>query len=303
MGKDSIMLAVELNSICKSYNDNLVVNNVSFTVAQGEIFGLIGPNGAGKTTTIRMMMDITKPESGEVSILGESLNEDTKNRIGYLPEERGLYKKITVLQSLVYLASLKGIEARLARSRAEELLKRVDMLPHKEKKIEELSRGMGQIIQFLVTIIHDPQLLILDEPFAGLDPVNTKLLKEIILELRGQGKAIILSTHMMNEVEALCDRILMINEGRTVLYGELAEIKSRYRNNSVFLKFDGVLGEIEGVVGKKDHGEYVELFLDGETPPQKILGQLVNHGVEINQFEVSTPSLNEIFLQVVEKGQ
>jgi len=210
---------------------------------------------------------------------------------------------MTVLQSLVYLASLKGMGNRPARSRAEELLQRVDMLPHQEKKIEELSRGMGQIIQFLVTIIHDPQLLILDEPFAGLDPVNTNLLKEIILELRGQGKAIILSTHMMNEVEALCDRILMIHKGRTVLYGELAEIKSRYRNNSVFLKFDGALGEIEGVVRKKDHGEYVELFLDRETPPRKILEQLVSRGVEINQFEVSTPSLNEIFLQVVETGQ
>lgn len=297
------MPAVELNNICKSYNDHLVVNNVSFTVAPGEIFGLIGPNGAGKTTTIRIMMDITKPDSGEINVLGESLSEDTKNRIGYLPEERGLYKKLTVLESLTYLASLKNIKPRLANSRAEELLERVGMLPHKEKKIEELSRGMGQIIQFLVTIIHDPQLLILDEPFAGLDPVNTELLKEIILELRSQGKAIILSTHMMNEVEALCDRILMINKGRTVLYGELSEIKLRYRNNSVFLKFDGVLGEIEGVVGKKDHGEYVELFLDEEIPPQKILGQLVSRGVEINQFEVSTPSLNEIFLQVVEKGQ
>ena len=297
------MPTVELNNICKSYNDNLVVNNVSFNVAQGEIFGLIGPNGAGKTTTIRIVMDITKPDSGEISILGESLNEATKNRIGYLPEERGLYKKLTVLQSIVYLASLKGIETRLAGSRAEELLKRVDMLPHKDKKVEELSRGMGQIIQFLVTIIHDPQLLILDEPFAGLDPVNTKLLKEVILELRSQGKAIILSTHMMNEVEALCDRILMINEGRTVLYGELAEIKLRYRNNSVFLEFDGVLGDIEGVVGKKDNGEYVELFLDGETPPQKILEQLVSQGVRVNRFEVSTPSLNEIFLRVVEKGR
>ncbi len=296
------MPAVELNNICKSYNDTLVVNNVSFTVAQGEIFGLIGPNGAGKTTTIRIMMDITKLDSGEINVLGESLSEDTKNRIGYLPEERGLYKKLTVLESLTYLASLKNIKPRLANSRAEELLERVGMLPHKEKKIEELSRGMGQIIQFLVTIIHDPQLLILDEPFAGLDPVNTELLKEIILELRSQGKAIILSTHMMNEVEALCDRILMINKGRTVLYGELSEIKLRYRNNSVFLKFDGVLGEIEGVVGKKDHGEYVELFLDEEIPPQKILGQLVSRGLEINQFEVSTPSLNEIFLQVVEKG-
>jgi len=249
------------------------------------------------------MMDITKPDSGEINVLGESLSENTKNRIGYLPEERGLYKKLTVLESLTYLASLKGIKPRLVNSRAEELLERIGMLPHKEKKIEELSRGMGQIIQFLVTIIHDPQLVVLDEPFAGLDPVNTELLKEIILELRNQDKAIILSTHMMNEVEALCDRILMIDKGRTVLYGELAEIKSRYRNNSVFLKFDGALGEIEGVVGKKDHEEYVELFLDGETPPQKILGQLVSRGVEINQFEVSTPSLNEIFLQVVETGQ
>ena len=297
------MPAVELSNICKSYNDNLVVNNVSFTVEQGEIVGLIGPNGAGKTTTIRMMMDITKPESGEISILEESLNGNTKNRIGYLPEERGLYRKMTALQSLIYLASLKGVGTRPARSRAEELLQRVDMLPHKKKKIEEMSRGMGQIIQFLATIIHNPNLLILDEPFAGLDPVNTQLIKEIILELRSQGKAIILSTHMMNEVEALCDRILMINKGRTVLYGELAEIKSKFRNNSLFIKFDGALGKIEGVVGEKNHGDYLELFLDGETTPQKILEYLISHGVEVHQFEVSTPSLNEIFLQVVEKGR
>ena len=295
------MPTVELNNICKSYNDKLVVNNVSFTVAQGEIFGLIGPNGAGKTTTIRIMMDITKPDSGEISILGERLNEATKNRIGYLPEERGLYKKITVLQSLIYLASLKGIGARLARSRAEELLKRVDMLPHKEKKVEELSRGMGQIIQFLVTIIHDPRLLILDEPFAGLDPVNTNLLKEIILELRSQGKAIILSTHMMNEVEEMCDRILMIDEGRVVLYGELAEIKWRFRNNSVFVGCEGTIGELEGVSGRKEHGKVVELFLDGDTSPQKILSQLVERDIRVDRFEVSTPSLNEIFLQVVKR--
>ncbi|MFC1965585.1 ABC transporter ATP-binding protein [Chloroflexota bacterium] len=295
------MPTVELNNVCKSYNDNLVVNDVSFAVAKGEIFGLIGPNGAGKTTTIRMMMDIVKPDSGEISILGESLNEAAKNSIGYLPEERGLYRKITVLDSLIYLASLKGIGARSARGRAEKLMQRVDMLPHKEKKIAELSRGMGQIIQFLVTIIHDPQLLILDEPFSGLDPVNTKLLKEIILELRSQGRAIILSTHMMNEVEELCDRIFMLNKGRGVLHGELVEIKSRYRNNSIFLEFDGVLGGIDGVVRKRDYGKYVELFLDGEMPPQKILEQLVNRGVSVNRFEVSTPSLNEIFLQVVEK--
>jgi ABC-2 type transport system ATP-binding protein len=160
-----------------------VVDGVSFSLQQGEILGLIGPNGAGKTTTIRMMMDIIKPDSGQINILGQGLNETTKNGIGYLPEDRGLYKKTTVLQSLLYLASLKGVPGPLAESRTEELLKRVDMLPHKDKKIEELSRGMGQLIQFLVTIIHQPQLVILDEPFAGLDPVNSELLKTMILEL------------------------------------------------------------------------------------------------------------------------
>ena len=294
---------VEVSGVSKSYNGIKVVDSISFSIKKGEVFGLIGPNGAGKTTTIRMMMDIIKPDSGEVYILGERLSEATKNRIGYLPEERGLYRKTTVLKSLLYLASLKGVDARRARSRAEELLKRVDMLRHKEKKIEELSRGMGQLIQFLVTIVHDPQLLILDEPFAGLDPVNTQLLKEMLFELRSQGKAIILSTHRMNEVEELCDRILMMNKGRSVLYGELAEIKARYRNNSVVLEFEGELGDIEGVARRGDHGKYVELFLDGGTPPQKVLQQLVSQGIRINRFEVATPSLHEIFLQIVEKGR
>ncbi len=278
-----------------------MVDSISFNVVPGEIFGLIGPNGAGKTTIIRMMMDIIKPDSGEISVLGESLSEDTKNRIGYLPEERGLYKKLTVFQSLSYLASLKGIETRLVNSRADELLERVGMLPHKGKKIEELSRGMGQLIQFLTTIIHNPQLIILDEPFANLDPVNTELLKEIILELRGQGKAIILSTHRMNEVEELCDRIFMINEGRGVLYGELTEIKSRYRNNSIFLKCDRLPDKLPGVVGSKDEGKHLELLLDGHTTPQQVLSTLLNQGVTVDRFEVSTPSLNEIFIQVVKE--
>ena len=291
---------VEVSRVSKSFNGNTVVSDISFSVGQGEIFGLIGPNGAGKTTTIRMIMDIIKPDSGEINILGESLDKDTKNRIGYLPEERGLYKKLTVLKSLSYLASLKGVETHLANSRAKELLERVGMLPYQGKKIDELSRGMGQLIQFLTTIMHDPSLIILDEPFANLDPVNTELLKEIILELRGQGKAIILSTHRMNEVEALCDRILMINKGCSVLYGELSEIKSKYRNNSVFLEFEGELGKVEGVIVKHDYGKYIELFLDGETPPQTVLEQLVNQGIKVNRFEVSTPSLNEIFIQVVE---
>jgi ABC-2 type transport system ATP-binding protein len=206
-----------------------------------------------------------------------------------------------VSDSLIYLASLKDVETTVAKDRAEELLRQVDMYSHKDKKINELSRGMGQIIQFLVTIAHNPDLIVLDEPFAGLDPVNRQLLKDIVLELKEKGKTIILSTHMMNEVEEMCDRILMIDRGHMVLYGNLAEIKWRYRNNSVFVECDGAIGKLEGVSGMKEHGKYVELFIDGETPPQKILSQLVESNIQVNRFEVSTPSLNEIFLQVVKR--
>lgn len=296
------MSVVEVNHIVKWYGDKAVVNDISFSINQGEIFGLIGPNGAGKTTTIRMMMDIIKPDTGDVSILGERLKESSKDKIGYLPEERGLYRKLTVIDSLVYLASLKGVPGQVAAKKAHELLERVGMLPHKEKKIEELSRGMGQLIQFLVTIIHDPQLVILDEPFAGLDPVNTELLKEIITDLRERGKAIILSTHRMNEVEELCDRIFMINEGRSVLYGTLADIKSKYRNNSIFLEYEGELGDVAGVASRHDHDGFTELFLDGETLPQQVLEQLVSRGVTVNRFEVATPPLHDIFLEVLSEG-
>jgi len=291
--------AVEVSHIVKSYADKAVVNDLSFSVAQGEVFGLIGPNGAGKTTTIRMMMDIIKPDSGEVTVLGEKLSEASKNKLGYLPEERGLYRKLTVIDSIIYLASLKGMDRRSAGERADELLEQTGMLPHKGKKIEELSRGMGQIIQFIVTIIHSPELVILDEPFAGLDPVNSELLKGMVADLRSQGKAMILSTHQMNEVEELCDRILMINHGRSVLYGKLSEIQSKYRSNSVLLEFEGKLDELPGVTEKRPHKGYVELVLDGKTTPQQVLERLVSTGLVINRFEVATPPLHEIFLKVV----
>jgi ABC-2 type transport system ATP-binding protein len=289
----------EASHVSKSYGNSLVVDDVSFAVAPGEIFGLIGPNGAGKTTLIRILMDIIKADSGDIKIMGEAMSDGAKDKIGYLPEERGLYRKLTVFQSLTYLASLKGVSPDVAKGRAEELLGRVDMPVQGNKKVEELSRGMGQIIQFLAAIIHDPDLVILDEPFTGLDPVNTRLIKDMTLELRREGKGIILSTHMMNEVEEMCDQVLMINKGRTVLYGGLAEIKSKYRNNSIFVEFDGELSEIEGVVESKDHGSYRELFLDGKTTPQRVLEQLVGRDVRVDRFEVSTPSLNEIFIQVV----
>jgi len=295
------MLAVEVNHIVKSFTDKTAVDDLSFSVAQGEIFGLIGPNGAGKTTTIRMMMDIIKPDSGDVTIFGEKLGEATKNKLGYLPEERGLYKKLSVLESIVYLASLKGMDKQSAAEKADELLEKTGMLATKSKKIEALSRGMGQIIQFIVTIIHDPKLVVLDEPFAGLDPVNTELLKSMCLELRNQGKAVIFSTHQMNQVEELCDRILMVNNGQAVLYGDLSEIRSRYRGNSVLLDFEGKLGELPGVTGKRQHKGYIELILDGKTTPKQLLERLVSRGIVINRFEVATPSLNEIFLKEVGK--
>jgi len=296
------MQAVEISHIVKSFADRVVVNDLSFSVSQGEVFGLIGPNGAGKTTTIRMMMDIIKPDSGDVTILGEKLSEATKNKLGYLPEERGLYRKMRVLDSIVYLASLKGVDAHSAEERADELLNQTGMLPHKRKKIEELSRGMGQVIQFIVSVIHDPDLVVLDEPFGGLDPVNVELLKGMLFNLRNQGKAIILSTHQMNEIEELCDRILMINHGRSVLYGNLAEIKSKYRSNSVLLEFEGALGEVLGVTEKRTRKGHVELILDGNTTPQEVLERLVSRGIAINRFEVATPPLNEIFLRVVGKA-
>jgi len=295
------MQAVEVSHIAKSFADKVAVNDLSFSVAQGEIFGLIGPNGAGKTTTIRMMMDIIKPDSGDVTILGQKLNEATKDRLGYLPEERGLYRKLKVIESMVYLASLKGMDRHSAEKKADELLSQTGMSASRDKKIEALSKGMGQIIQFIVAIIHEPDLVILDEPFASLDPVNTELLKGMFANLRNQGKAVILSTHQMNQVEELCDRILMVNDGRAVLYGNLGEIKSRHKGNSVLLDFEGELMEVPGTTDRRAHKGHTELMLDGKTTPQQVLAYLMSRGVVISRFEVATPSLNEIFLKEVGK--
>jgi len=290
---------VELSHVAKRFRNVRAVDNLSFTVAQGEIFGMVGPNGAGKTTALRMLMDIIQPDDGEIRVLGEPMNEQVKNRLGYLPEERGLYRKITVTESLLYLAQLKDMRPSLARERANRLLTRVGMDQHKSKKTEELSRGMSQIIQFTATILHDPDLLVLDEPFSGLDPVNTELLKNLVLELKGNGKSIILSTHMMNQLEELCDRFLMINKGQAVLYGSLDEIKSGFKSNSIFLKCDRIPEGLPGVTGNKSHGRYLELFLDGSASPEKVLAALVTAQVAVDRFEVSTPSLHEIFIRVV----
>jgi len=206
---------------------------------------------------------------------------------------------MTVMDTIIYFASLKGIDAPLARQRGEELLKRADLLPHRNKRNEELSRGMSQIIQVIITVIHEPDLIILDEPFSGLDPVNTQLLKDLIRDLKKKGKTIIMSTHLMNDIEELCDRLLMINKGRAVLYGSLAEVKSNYRNNAVLVEAAGELGNIEGVTAQTPHNGAVELKLDAKTTPQMLLERLVKKGIVVNRFELSTPSLTEIFIKVV----
>jgi ABC-2 type transport system ATP-binding protein len=293
------MHAVQVSHVVKSYADNVAVDDLSFSVESGEIFGLIGPNGAGKTTTIRMIMDIIRPDKGNIAILGEELGEATKGRLGYLPEERGLYRKERVIDAIVYLASLKGVDSRVAVKRADELLEQTGMASNRMKRIDELSKGMGQIIQFIITILHDPELIVLDEAFSGLDPVNTQLLKGMIIDLREQGKTIVLSTHQMNQVEEMCDRIFMINHGREVLYGDLAEIKSKYRGNTIILESDDDLGPVVGVAEQRAGKDYLELVLDGTSTPRQVLEQLVGRGLSINRFEIATPSLNEIFLKVV----
>lgn len=293
------MPAVEVIDVVKAFKEKLAVDGLSFSVEKGEIFGLIGPNGAGKTTTLRMIMDIIQPDTGRVSIFGEIPNQATKGRLGYLPEERGLYKKLSVIETITYLASLKGMDPRTIESEADALLEQTGMLPNRKKKVEELSKGMSQIIQLIVTIVHDPELVILDEPFTGLDPVNTERVKQLLLDLRDQGKAVILSTHQMNQVEAVCDRILMVNDGRSVLYGALDEIRAEHRGHAVLVESDAEVPLVAGVTERRAHKDHVELVLDAASTPQQTLEALVQAGVPIERFEVATPSLHEIFIEKV----
>ena len=292
------MTTVSVQHLCKSYDSVEAVKDVTFSVDPGEILGLIGPNGAGKSTTVKIILDFMKPDSGEVELFGRPMSEATKNRIGYLPEEKGLYKDLTAIDCVLYLASLKGLDKATARKRADELLQQTGMLDSKKKKIKHMSKGMGQMIQFIVTIIHDPELLIMDEPFSGLDPVNTELMKNMIGTLRDRGKAVILSTHQMNQVEELCDRVLMINHGEEVLYGNLKEIKSQFKRHSVQVSVDGELGDLIGVTEKRFSKEGVELILAEDASPQDVLDQLRGQGLTINRFEITVPSLHAIFLHL-----
>ena len=295
---DRLMAVVDVKHMYKSYADVLAVDDLTFSVEQGQILGLIGPNGAGKSTTIKILLDFLKPDQGEINILGQAMSDDLKDRIGYLPEERGLYKRLTAMQLIIYLASLKGQDKRTTLSRAEELLKLTGMYENRNKKNKEMSKGMGQLIQFIVTVVHDPDLIILDEPFSGLDPVRTASVQSIIRDLRDEGKTIILSTHQMNKVEEVCDKVLMINQGRTVLYGDVQSSREKFRKHAVRIEAVELPVKIPGVLDMTAENNHTELSLAQETTPQEVLDHLRNSGVEIIKFEVTTPSLNEIFLEL-----
>ncbi len=292
------MPAVEVVGVVKTYGDRNVVDMVSFIVEQNQILGLIGPNGAGKTTTIRMMMDIIKPDQGEVRILGKTFDPESKNLVGYLPEERGLYKRMTVLDTLVYFGQLKGMQPAAASAGAKKWLSRVKLESQQGIKLEELSHGMAQLIQVVSTVLHNPDIVILDEPFNGLDPVNMQVVKEIIAELRNAGKAIILSTHRMNEVEELCDSVFMINNGKGVLQGSLSDIKKRFRGNTLTIEHEGAMGSLKGVDSMITDGTKTRVVMSAGTSPQQILEQLVGQKLEITRFEIATPSLNDIFIKI-----
>jgi ABC-2 type transport system ATP-binding protein len=295
---------VELIQVRKSFDHFVAVDDLSLAIPSGNVFGLLGPNGAGKTSSIRMMIGITVPDSGEVRVFGQTFQRKQLLNIGYLPEERGLYKKMKILDQLVFLAELKGVSARDARTRAASWCERLELTSWMQKKVEELSKGMQQKVQFIAAMLHDPDLLILDEPFSGLDPSNTVVMKDVLLEAKKAGKTILFSTHRMDTVERLCDSICLIDHGKAVLQGDLREVKSRYGRNNVQIDYeggDGFLNDPELVQSFNNYGKYVEVRMKPGADTQKLL-QRASATCRINKFEIMEPSLEEIFIDVVGKS-
>jgi len=285
----------------KQYANVLAVDDVSLQVEPGKIFGLIGPNGAGKTTTIRMILDITTPDQGTITFDGARFDRTIQNRIGYLPEERGLYKKNKLLDTIVYFASLRGMNGVQAKQKALDWLRRFELESYAKRKVEELSKGNQQKVQFITAILHNPEYIVLDEPFSGLDPVNQILLKDILQELKQQGKAIIFSTHQMDSAEKLCDEICLVNHGKIVLEGSMKEVKQKFGTNSVHVEFSGDGSFIPALPQVKKatvYENYAELQLNGDISSRELLFS-INSKVEIRKFEYVEPSLNSIFLDVV----
>jgi ABC-2 type transport system ATP-binding protein len=295
-------MIIQVQNLAKRYGDVVAVDGLSFEVEQGEVFGLLGPNGAGKTTTIRIIMDILQPDAGSVTVLGQ-LPGQAKARVGYLPEERGLYRNLKVLDTLVYLGELKGVPRKKARVQAENLLARVQLGDWAERKVRDLSQGMQQRLQFVASLVHDPDVLFFDEPFQGLDPVNTERLKRFVGELHAEGKTIVFSTHQMGMVEALCERILLIDRGRAVLYGELAEIKRQYAPNVIRVQAPHIPLDLPGVKAvEPDDGAFNLSLVEG-TAPQAVLRALLDRGVEVQAFEVAPVPLEDIFVAAVGGGE
>jgi ABC-2 type transport system ATP-binding protein len=293
-----------LENLVKDFDKKRAVDCISLKLRKGEILGLLGPNGAGKTTTMRMIMDIIAPDSGTIEIFGKRFSEKSKNRLGYLPEERGLYRKLKVSETLVFFGELKGMNAKTIQSRGLELLKKFNLDQYWDKKVEELSKGMAQKLQFITTIIHSPELLIFDEPFAGLDPVNIELVKDIILEKKQEGITIIFSSHLMEYAEKLVDSVVMINNGKKVLDGTLSQIKKDHGTRFVKVSYEGkseFLSKLKYVKNIKDYGKEMEIELDDIRHKDTLL-KILAEKLSINSYKITEPSLNSIFIRQANQG-
>ena len=300
MSDENVTLRVE--NVTKRFGDFTAVDNLSFNVRAGRVFGFLGPNGAGKTTTIRMIVGITAPDEGKIELFGQKISSAVQDKIGYLPEERGLYKKMKVLDQLRYFAALKGVPAKEADVRVDAWLERMRLSEWKNKKTTDLSKGMSQKIQFIATVLHNPDLLILDEPFSGLDPVNVEFLIEVVAELKAQRKTIIFSTHLMETAERLCDDIILINKSRKIVGGTLREVKESYGKNMIALRASGGNGVLEDktlVTKVVEHADEKELLLAENADTQVLLKKLLESGAVISKFEQIEPSLNDIFIEKV----
>jgi ABC-2 type transport system ATP-binding protein len=291
--------AIALENVTKSYDAVTAVNDITLHIRQGAIVGLLGPNGAGKTTTIRMVMNILVADEGSIQVLGQPVSDKTRELVGYLPEERGLYPRMKVRELIIFLAALRGLSEAEADKRAREWLDRFELGEWAEKKVSDLSKGMQQKVQFITSVIHRPPLVVLDEPFSGLDPVNAATVKDIMLEMRDQGSTIVLSTHRMEQVEKMCDSICLIDKGRNVLDGDLRAIKQSYGKNTVHVEFTGPDGFLDhpAIASLNRFGTGAEAKLKPGADPQEILKAAVQSGAQIIRFELLEPSLNEIFIE------
>jgi ABC-2 type transport system ATP-binding protein len=295
-------ITVKLDGVTKSFGEFTAVRELSLTVRAGRVFGLLGPNGAGKTTTIRMIVNITAPDSGSISLFGQKIDPKVQDRIGYLPEERGLYRRMRISDQLRFFAELKNIRKKVIESKIDEWLARVKLSEWKNKRSMELSKGMQQKVQFITSVLHDPDLLILDEPFSGLDPINVELLKEVVLDLKRAGKTIIFSTHQMEVAEKVCDDICLLNRSQKVFEGSLREIKSSFGRNSVAVRCeggDGVLDDPALVSKVVRHADEAQALLAAGADAQILLKRLIDSGAVIGKFEMMEPSLNDIFITKV----